>query len=1180
MEPSGTCVAQALGTEGRFDVAELLAGYGPPDPRWVYYSIFTGNYADVVGDGLSIGVQTGMTSEGDSCVPHQNPPSAARVPRSSILEAEPSPGGFPFDASVGISESFLEHTLWGVYNSGALCIEITSATVPQLSTGTLGIFMQSLSNLTDGSAPVLIKFAPKQAPTVSIGRHVVEQDPNTGEYILTEPLLVIELNNIDIDLYAFIFDRYARILTINSDIHLPLGLTLTPSNELIPVLGDLSNALQNVEVRNSELISEDPALIAGLLPSLISGFLPQLAGSISNPIQLPDLMGFQLNVEEMTGIENNTMIGLFAGLAYVPPGGLAGSAETQAMVDSIEMPASHFLDANGNIDWAHAGSPSGLVPTVNLLLSGRSPLPGQALEYSVRVDDSLWSIFSPVERLPLRHPALLLPGPHTLQVRSRVIGDYHTLDPSPESLDVTIDWRAPIIEAIQRDDAAIRVMAYDQTSAATELSYRIRVNGGEWSSWTGSNLFELSAHRGSRVRLEAQVRDGNGNVATLKQSLTVEGAVEAASDTDGACSCSTTRRSSSMPTGLSLLLVALGLLAVRRRRWSLFAALVCSGVVLFSCEDSPKSEFIPCGGCSEGNTCIDEQCVPDSACDGPADCQPGQLCEDTNGDGFKECRTATCEQSSDCSLSCGAGEMALCFEGICSCGVPCSDGCPTGQFCCNAENSCLPIPDQCGELTCEPGFRIEMQSPGGGDPTTCDITDPVCTCVELPPLRMGRYGQYTNIGANVGGVVAASAYNDTYGDLMLGLKDASGQMTWSFIDGLPIGAPVEGSTSGPRGGIKAPGADRGRYTDLAVAADGTLHISYQDVDNEDLMYARGVATGGSYSWTFTTVDAAGRSGLWTSLSLDSTGAPGISYMVAEVLDPADGLVYSELRYAQASTATPASGSDFAVVTVDRLNVTGPCATPCATGSFCRLDNSQCEAPVADSVCGSGCASEERCFGAGTCAVVVDPAALVDWQPGVGLHSAQARYSDGRVALAYYDSANGDLRFAKQSAGGAFDAPVVLSGADGNSGLWPSIAIDGSDVEHLSFVDWSHKDLRYLALDGSSEEVVDDGTRIDAFGPSINFIGDDSSILLYQGLPTIAYQDSSTLQLVLAQKDASGVFVQTVLSGEGRGTSYTGAYGFYADHVIVGDTAFLINFVIDQQASPTNLSPIFQVTPIP
>ena len=121
---------------------------------------------------------------------------------------------------------------------------------------------------------------------------------------------------------------------------------------------------------------------------------------------------------------------------------------------------------------------------------------------------------------------------------------------------------------------------------------------------------------------------------------------------------------------------------------------------------------------------------------------------------------------------------------------------------------------------------------------------------------------------------------------------------------------------------------------------------------------------------------------------------------------------------------------------------------------------------------------------------------------------------------------------------------------------------------------------WVALDGSSEEVVDDGTRIDAFGPSINFIGDDSSILLYQGLPTIAYQDSSTLQLVLAQKDASGVFVQTVLSGEGRGTSYTGAYGFYADHVIVGDTAFLINFVIDQQASPTNLSPIFQVTPIP
>src|SRR5262249_14140021 len=152
--------------------------------------------------------------------------------------------------------------------------------------------------------------------------------------------------------------------------------------------------------------------------------------------------------------------------------------------------------------------------------------------------------------------------------------------------------------------------------------------------------------------------------------------------------------------------------------------------------------------------------------------------------------------------------------------------------------------------------------------------------------------------ALAGADAVISAYNDTYGDLMIGHVTPPGIVAdWQFVDGVPDG-PVVLPQSKIRNGIRAAGDDVGQYTSIANGSDNQLRVSYFDATHGTLKLARWDGA----AWKTHVVDGpmdasmSEQAGWWTSLALGADGTPAIAYYVD---DPqTDGSHVTELRFAQ------------------------------------------------------------------------------------------------------------------------------------------------------------------------------------------------------------------------------------------------------------------------------------------
>ncbi|MFT3709264.1 MAG: hypothetical protein QM817_16615 [Archangium sp.] len=549
-----TCVPRFLGVEGKVGLGSLLGAFGAPANAELELSLAAGATA-VVDQGMSFGTRVGIQpSAVSSCVPPQAAPPMTMVSFPDF-DGEATMGSM-YHVGLGISSNFLNNAFWGAHQAGALCLNLSSENVGLINTGLFKTFLPSLGKIAtrDGiDAPMMVVLRPARPPTVVVGEGTY--DPVTKKPI--KPLLLITMADVSVDFYAMIDDRYARLFTLTADISLPLSLIFEGCDKVTPALGDLKMLIGNIRTANSELLAEDPQVLADLVPAVIGLAEPALAGALQG-FALPALGNFKLKVNEVkgvgriTGTEAFNHLGIYATLLGANAMCAVSAPKLEVALKGSRMPnaADMKLDGHHKLPW-----PEAIIDVRTLGKSGSA-------EFSFKIDDGLWTDFLPTENneLVVSHPRLLMQGRHVIHVRARIAEDPHAISVA-QDVGFVVDWEAPEV-SLTADTATDRVVvkARDVVSG-DKLEFAYQVGNGPQSSFGAARPISLSA-----VEVQGGVtvfaRDEFGNVGqAVYRAATValrpDGVTPIDSTLPAAAGCST--------GSTALLLGALALLRRRRR---------------------------------------------------------------------------------------------------------------------------------------------------------------------------------------------------------------------------------------------------------------------------------------------------------------------------------------------------------------------------------------------------------------------------------------------------------------------------------------------------------------------------------------------------------------------------------------------------------------------------------------
>ena len=218
------------------------------------------------------------------------------------------------------------------------------------------------------------------------------------------------------------------------------------------------------------------------------------------------------------------------------------------------------------------------------------------------------------------------------------------------------------------------------------------------------------------------------------------------------------------------------------------------------------------------------------------------------------------------------------------------------------------------------------------------------------------------------------------------------------------------------------------------------------------------------------------------MTVGPDGKPAIAYS-AWVAKGVSGMPESQLRWAQATTTTPTSSSDWTVTVLDS-----------------RLASSDGAPPERH-----GRAGPDMAMPPPDMAGTTPPDVLLP--EGIALMASAARKADGSPGIVYYDRTRGNLRFVEWNpTTNAWNKPAVLDGEDamgndlGDVGLYPSLTYDAMNVAHISYENATKDSLFYMNTMTKMPELVDDGyhpkdeqTQDGIDSPVWHLVGDSSSI---------------------------------------------------------------------------------------
>jgi hypothetical protein len=567
-DESAACASIVLGTDGHADLGALLASISAGTKGGLDFLFAAGGHSDA-GGGLTYGdlnpIASGATlglyggsepTPVSKCVKFSEAVLPTGIPLPDELLGNTVTGWPTADGphvGIAVSERFANYALAGVYNSGLLCLGISTETVDLLNSGTLSLLIPSLSSLAlqRETQQVALMVRPGEPPTVVFGN---------GTNLETDPNLRVKMNNASFDFYIFSLDRFVRFMTATFDLDVPINLAVTPDG-LQPVLDKIG--VSNGKITNAELLNESEDTLVGALQDLITSQVGSALGGIA-AIDLNDSLaslGLTLTIPESVEGEGSPglrrlekgsdgYLGIFASLGVAPA---MAQQQQQQQVDTEIALGQKLVDPAGLVARTRTDDN---MPSVTVLLDSPADSGAQPIEYSYRIDGGAWKPFSTQRILTLRDPAFRLQGRHLLEARARITGQPMTLDDTPALTEILIDAEAPRVEIGPVDAGKVTLTARD-VSGTVDAMVRTRLGDDAWSPWApfeGSEVVTV----GDSDDLEVEVKDASGNIGTASQAI-IRGKPSAAAGCD--CAVSGDR---SAPAGM-LWLVGVALLGIAVR---------------------------------------------------------------------------------------------------------------------------------------------------------------------------------------------------------------------------------------------------------------------------------------------------------------------------------------------------------------------------------------------------------------------------------------------------------------------------------------------------------------------------------------------------------------------------------------------------------------------------------------
>jgi hypothetical protein len=497
--------------EGQLSIAEL-AGFDflSSSPLGVYVGPRSGRFPVVDRNGLGMEVTVNAGAEGAlaECVGELPPftPMKGPVPELAGTDSD----GRPYHVGATLAASYFNQILYAAHRSGSLCLQLSSEDVRELTNGAfqlnaslLSIIASDLSALASDTAPVIVELQPREPGQVTLGSGM-----QTGMDAMGNPtydwLLQLGLNDLGVAFHVLVEDRYVRAFEVSSDVFVGMNVVVQPDNSLQLALGELR--IDGFEETFNELLPN--ADFAELLPTLLDLALGALLEqSLTFDLDITDAVSDALGGApvylRVNDIFRDGMMQDYLTMSLTFTSSRTASffrpVDTRARLapdpDLVEL-RPDALDVAPD-EAARLGL---LRPSGRVRLQVGEPGLVSGLEYQVRVDGGMWTVPRPAQpdgTLHLALPRLAMPGHHLLEVRARNREAYESLDPTPASVEVTVDPLPPSLSA-RWTDAGLEVRVRDaQTLDVRALSLEVALDDAAPSA----RALEPWSERGARVVL-------------------------------------------------------------------------------------------------------------------------------------------------------------------------------------------------------------------------------------------------------------------------------------------------------------------------------------------------------------------------------------------------------------------------------------------------------------------------------------------------------------------------------------------------------------------------------------------------------------------------------------------------------------------------------------------------------